>query len=272
MITNDNPKTLARREQMRIKYADLDKNEDFVVHPSQIDLSSYHYSKGNNIVITYESDIDGMYCHNPDLLYKNSKNNAEHITCMNIFWTCNDCVNCDKRRKLHIMKQIDKRFRYHTHIKEFYSIECDLVDNTMIQHWSKHIKYMMKKNNLLMWIQPDSERVIFILEGNPEGVFIKEDILTKEDILNMVQVKDKYRFLGKWYNKVPEVEFAGMTEEEIKELSKIKAIPKERCDCGTLMSDHVIRKIHSQSDFDKYLVPTKEYEEEHIKFKKKYNI
>ncbi|KKL08645.1 hypothetical protein LCGC14_2573820, partial [marine sediment metagenome] len=104
----------------------------------------------------------------------------------------------------------------------------------------------------------------FVCEG--EGA----NPLSKEDVLNLVSVKDKYRFLGKWYNKVPEVEFAGMTKEEIKDLAKVKAVPKERCACGTLMSDHVLRKIHSKSDFDKYLVAEEFYEEDHIKFKKKY--
>ncbi len=267
MIPTANPKTITRRELMKQKYGDIDNiNYNIVVYPSQIDLAGYHYKTGNLIVTTYEQEIDSLYCYNPELLYKNSKNNAEHITCLNIFWTCDKCTNCDKRRRLKVLKQIDKRFRYHTDIKEFHKISFALIDDDTPSKIAKRLKYINGKNNLLMWIIPNShqEKIMFVCEGKGTNP------LSKEDILNLVSVKDKYRFLGKWYNKVPDVEFAGMTREEIKELSKVKAAPKERCDCGTLESDHTLRKIHSKSDFDKYVEAEEFYEEEHIKFKKKY--
>ena len=96
--------------------------------------------------------------------------------------------------------------------------------------------------------------------------------VSKDEVIDMISVRDKYRFLGLFYNKVPDVEFAGMTKEEIEELSKVKAVPRDRCGCGELMSDHTIRKAKNSYDFDMYVEPEEHYEEEHIKFKKKYNI
>ena len=43
----------------------LDKNTDIGVHPSQISLSSYCIVKEDSIIITYEKDIEGLYCDNP---------------------------------------------------------------------------------------------------------------------------------------------------------------------------------------------------------------
>ncbi|KKK82230.1 hypothetical protein LCGC14_2805450, partial [marine sediment metagenome] len=123
MIFTDNPKTIARREQMRIKYANLDKNEDMLVHPSEIGLSSYYTIENHSIIISYESDLEGMYCDNPKLLYRNSNISIDNKTCLDIYWNCNDCMTCDKRRRLKIMKHLDKRFRYHTSL----DVNGDLV-------------------------------------------------------------------------------------------------------------------------------------------------
>ncbi len=274
MIPTTNPKTIARRKAMKLKYADYklesinvgNHNQYNIVHSSEIDLSSYHTIENHTIIISYENDIEGLYCDNPKFLYRNSNDKDEHITCLDIYWNCNDCMTCDKRRRLHIMKQIDKRFRYHTGINEFHKISFALIDDDTPSKVAKRLKYINGKNNLLMWVIPNTNqnRIEFVCEGGGANP------LSKEDVLNLVQVRDKYRFLGKWYNKVPDVEFAGMTKEEIYELKKVKAVPKDRCGCGELISDHTIRAAKNSYDFDVNVEAEEFYEEEHIKFKKKY--
>ena len=278
MIATANPKTLARREQMRIKYADLDKNEDFVVHPSQIELSGYHRIESTNTsIISYQEEIEGLYCTNPKFLYRNSDFSDNNKTCLDIYWNCNQCMVCDKRRKLHIMKQIDKRFRYHEHHSrlkedELYTITLDLKVGDTPSKIAKQLKYLNGGvNDLLMWLIPDtgSSKIIFLMRGDLyRGIKV-----SKDEVINMISIRDKYRFLGIFYNKVPDVEFAGMTKEEIEELSKVKAIPKKKCDCGKLLiKEHTIRAAKNEYDFDAYVEAEDHYEEEHIKFKKKYII
>lgn len=292
MISTINPKTIARRKLMKKKYSNQHnylydeykintENQDMVVHPSEIGLSSYHTKKEHSIIIAYESDIEGLYCDNPELLYRNSNKSDNHLTCQNIYWNCNDCMTCDKRRRLHIMKQIDKRFRYHTgfNLDDLYTITMPIGDSDPSK-LSKKIKYLQNKVNYqLMWLIKDTNQknITFLMRGvMSDNTFNFLDgyrlaSITKDEVINMISVRDKYRFLGLFYHKVPDVGFAGMTEEEIKELSKVKAVKQTRCGCGELIIEgHTIRKTTSQYDFDTYVIPEDHYVEEHKKFKNKY--
>ncbi len=285
MIATANPKTLARREQMRIKYNTytgiVEKFDDISLHPSQIDLTGYHTIREHNSIITYETEIEGLFCDNPELLYRNANNSPANKTCKNIYWNCNDCMTCDKRRRLKIMKHLDKRFRYHTDLNkdELYVLILKIGDNDPAK-LSKKIKYIQGKNNQLLWFIKDTSKdyIRFLMQGKiGESNFYSlgptaQSKITRDEVIDMISIRDKYRMLGLFYNKVPDVEFAGMTEDEIHELSKVKAVTRDRCGCGELMSDHTIRKAKNMYDFDMYVEAEEFYEEEHIKFKKKYNI
>ncbi len=284
MIATANPKTIARREQMRIKYENL----NIRVEDTRIELSGYNRIESTNTsIISYQEEIEGLYCINPKFLYRNSDFSDNNKSCLNIYWNCNQCMICDKRRKLHIMKQIDKRFRYHEHHSrlkedELYTLTVDLVNEGDFSKLSKQIKYIQNgENNQLMWLIKDTNksRITFLMKGmvgetsfTTPGV-VEQTKITKDEVIEMINVRDKYRFLGIFYNKVPDVEFAGMTKEEIDELSRVKTIPKKKCDCGKLLiEEHTIRAAKNEYDFDAYVEPEEHYEDEHIKFKKKYNI
>jgi hypothetical protein len=169
------------------------------------------------------------------------------------------------------MQNIENKFDYHTEINtsDLYKVVVDSIDVSKVV---KAIKYITKRNDMLLHTTQGDKIVVLMIGALPPVesnlMVVSHTKITKEEAIMMVNIGGKYRFLGKFYKQVPKVEFAGMTQEEIDELAKVKAPVSDKCNCGDLWEDHTIRKTVSAHEFDVYIIAEDHYEEQHKEFKK----
>ena len=258
-------------------YSDIDLNR------TTADLATSYISDNNtnsSIITSYQNEIRGLYCEDPNFLYRNANNSHKYMTCHDIYWRCHKCDHCKKWRKLDIMNKIESKFDnmigkidvnnlYEITIRDFKK------QGLTAAKISKKFKYEVGSNNqLLHTTNEEYDMITFLVEG--EIIIDFWDILgltwkriSKEDAIRMVGLGDKYRFLGKFYAQVAKANFSFLTQEELDELKALEAYKSDKCDCGQLWEDHTIRKA-KPFDFANIIKAEKHYEMQHEEFINQY--
>ncbi|KKL46712.1 hypothetical protein LCGC14_2342750, partial [marine sediment metagenome] len=80
-------------------------------------------------------------------------------------------------------------------------------------------------------------------------------------------LNDKYRFLGKFFAKLPSVIIKGISEEELEELEDQEHYKNDRCGCGDLWILHTMRKATAH-ELQNIIEPEDHYESGFEEFNK----
>ena len=255
-------------------YSDID-----LERPSSQLASEYHSNNNNtnSMISASEKEIEGVYCESMIFLYRNRDESNMHLSCGNYVWRCHKCRVCLKMRRLDIMNKlvskldhhssIDREDLYHLIIKEYR--EQGLNPSKI----TKRLKYLDINSMLMYSIDEKSDTITYLLEG-PPNVF--NDLLNYNETIVKVSfdyaishfgLEDKYRFLGKFFAKLPSVNFKGLSKEELQELEEQEHYKNDRCGCGDLYILHTMRKATAYQ-LAKVIKPEDHYEDGFNEFNK----
>ena len=80
-------------------------------------------------------------------------------------------------------------------------------------------------------------------------------------------MNDKYRFLGRFYAKIPSIAIKGISKAELNELENREHYKNDRCKCGELEVNHIKRSV-TKEELKYNIQPEDHYKKEFAKFLK----
>lgn len=279
-----NHPTLKNRTNKYLEYPDTYPTKTWVdmetdnIEPREV-FPTYDYTSditnNSSIITSRESELDGLYCAFPKLMYMNADGEHELFTCRNIYWKCGKCENCLNWRELDIMKKIWDKFDA-AEVAEYdlYTITYSSGRLTPAQITDK-IRYKSPEINQLMYtIDKETGVITYLIEGRMDlrkdfGFAYGTSKISLNEVLQLVKQGNTYRFLGKFYKAKALPKIAGLTREELKELADMPLPKKEKCDCGQVWGDHAMRQTNSY-DMKNLIVPLDHYKQGHEAFKVRY--
>ena len=266
-------------------WVDVEKTDPY----SDIDLSlprselasryNSNMNNTNSMISTSEKEIEGVYCEDTIFLYRNRDESPNHLSCGNYIWRCHKCRVCLKMRRLDIMNklvakldhhsEIDRDELYHLIIKEYR--EQGLTPSKI----TKRLKYLDINSMLMYSIDEKSDTITYLLSsskwdgeidlwGYLRTTFVK---ITFDYAISHFGLNDKYRFLGKFFAKLPSVTIKGISKEELQELEDHEHYKNDRCGCGDLWILHTMRKATAH-ELQNIIEPEDHYESGFEEFNK----
>lgn len=242
------------------------------------------FNLNNEVALDRYNEIEGLYCENTKFNIKTRVEADLNNACEVITIKCHKCDICLGFRRLDHMTKLLNKLDYHSDIdrNDLWILRINQPDSRDLTapKVTKRLKYLgftdflqhrITSNELIFLFEGDQCNLIQDL-GYEDAVFYK---ISLDKYLSEIGLNDKYRFLGKFYARIPSVKISGISKEELEELENRKHYKNDRCRCGELEVNHIKRQVtkeelkyniqpedHYKKDFNRFLKDVFDYERE----------